>query len=358
MLAYVLVVVYALFAAVAIGNALLMRRPKPREDGPTFCVLIPARDEEQNLRRLIPSLKEPNPGMKVYVYDDESSDKTGEVASSLGAILIRPRETLPAGWTGKNRACHELAQAAAEDSNADWFLFMDADARPGPQFIAAMRDLAKTCRRAGVLTGFPKIMSGRGLEPLFLGWVGWILLSMNPYGLVSRSGRGHNKFTNGQIHAWKSSIYLSLWPNERVKGAVLEDVKIGRLLADEGIKVEVANLSKHFAVKMYDTWGEALDGMSKNSYEITDSAPATIFLGFLMMLIAWGWLLAGHLIWVCLGLLLLSGLGTMAVVRVRPWGLPLLPLAISIGGFTLWRSLHWRRAGKVTWKGRTYPGPE
>lgn len=342
----------------ALGNALLMRRPKPREDGPIFCILIPARDEEENLRRLLPSLLEPNPGLKVYVYDDESTDKTAEVAKSLGATLIQPRETLPAGWTGKNRACHELAQAAAEDSDAEWFLFMDADARPAPDFLGSMRDLAATAgRKAGVLTGFPQIIPGRGLEPLFLGWVGWILLSSNPYGLVSRTGKGHNSFTNGQIHAWKASIYTSLWPNEQVKSAVLEDVKIGRLLAKEGIKVEVANLSKYFAVKMYDTWGEALDGMSKNSYEITDSAPATIALGAVMLLFAWGWLLAGPYMWLCLALLAISGLGTMAVVRVKPWGLPLLPIAISIGGFTLWRSLHWRKKGKVTWKGRTYPGP-
>ncbi len=347
---------YVLLAAVALSNAIWMRRPGTLEAGASFCILIPARNEEENLRRLIPSLLEPNPGLKVYVYDDESEDETGEVASSLGAIVISPKETLPAGWTGKNRACHELAQAASEDSDAEWLLFMDADARPGYYFISAMRDLAATVgRRAGVLTGFPKIIPGRGMEQLFLGWVGWILLSMNPFGLVSRTGKGHNGFTNGQIHAWKASVYTELWPNERVKGAVLEDVKMGRLMAENGVRVEVANLSKHFSVKMYDTWLEALDGMSKNSHEITDNTAATLLLGLLLCFIAWAWLLAGHLAWICLGLFLMSGAGSMIVVRSRPWGLPLLPLAISIGGFTVWRSLHWRKTGRVTWKGRTYP---
>ena len=94
-MAYLLIVLYGAFAAVALSNALLMRRPGTREAGATFCILIPARDEADNLRRLIPSLSEPNPRMKIYVYDDESKDGTAEVAASLGATVIRPRETLP-----------------------------------------------------------------------------------------------------------------------------------------------------------------------------------------------------------------------------------------------------------------------
>lgn len=332
-----------------------MRRPRPREEGDSFCVLIPARDEAENLKRLLPSLLAPNPGLRAYVFDDESIDGTAEIAAALGAIVIRPAGPLPAGWAGKNRACHELAKVAMEDSDADWYLFLDADVRLEPDFIAMMRGLAHVCPRAGVLTGFPRIISGRGAEPLVLGWVGWILLVIKSYGLVSRTGLGHGRFTNGQIHAWRPSVYADLWPNERLKGALLEDVKIGRLLADEKVNVEVANLSKSLAVKMYDTWREALDGMSKNSYEICDSPLGTILLGAVLIFIAWGWTLAGALWPWALGLFLLSGVGAMAVVRARFYFLPFLPLAVMIGGLTLWRSAVWRKRGVVRWKGRVYP---
>jgi hypothetical protein len=351
----VCVVVYGFFAFIAATNLLLMRRPRLGQatgESPSFVFLIPARNEAENLKRLIPALTG-----KIYVFDDESDDGTAEVARSLGAIVVQAREPLPSGWTGKNRACHELAKAAIEDSDAQWLVFLDADVRPKPPFVEGLGDLVRTVgRRCGVVTGFPDIVPGRNPEPLFLLWVGWVLLSTNPYGIVSRTRRGHNRFTNGQFHVWRRDVYTRLWPNEAVKGAILEDVKMGRLCAKAGVAVEVANVSPILAVKMYDTWRETFDGMSKNSHEITDSTVGSLFLGGLMFLLAWGWLLAGPLTGWCLGLFLLSGVFCAMIVKAKPWGLFLLPIGISIGGVTILRSLVWHRRGTVVWKGRTYAG--
>ena len=116
-MAIAILVVYSLFALVALLNLVLMRCPLARAEGDAFCVLIPARNEAENLRELIPSLLAQSGGApKIYVFDDESDDGTADVAAGLGATVVRPRESLPKGWTGKNRACHELAKAAAERS--------------------------------------------------------------------------------------------------------------------------------------------------------------------------------------------------------------------------------------------------
>ncbi|AIE83648.1 glycosyltransferase [Fimbriimonas ginsengisoli] len=347
-MAVALAIFYGLFAFVAVTNLLLMRRPGRRPDGPEIAVLIPARNEAENLRELLPLLVGK---AKVYVFDDESDDGTGEVAATLGAVVIRPKETLPKGWTGKNRACHELGKAATED----WFLFLDADVRPTPDFLDAVRDLiAKTGDGCGVITGFPTIVPGRGIEPLFLAWVGWILLSTNPFGIVSRTHSGHNRFTNGQFHVWRRDVYTRLWPNEAAKGHIMEDVMMGRLLAKAGIPVEVANVSKFLRVKMYETWRETLDGMSKNSFEVANNAAGSYGLALFMLFIGWGWLLApaSYILFV------LSGLACAALVRAKPLGYAILiftmPLALTIGAYTMVRSIVWRRRGTVVWKGRTY----
>ncbi|MGV3616305.1 MAG: glycosyltransferase [Fimbriimonas sp.] len=354
-MAWVFVGMYGLFAFVALSNLVLMRRPRRGGDA-TLCVLIPARDEAPNLERLIPALLRGNEGLRVYVFDDESTDGTAEVAARHGAIVVRPREALSPGWTGKNRACHELAKAASEDSDAEWLLFLDADVYPEPEFVPAVRNLlSTTSRRNGAVSGFPKVIPGRGIEPLFLAWVGWILLASNPFGIVARTGMGHNRFTNGQFHAWRREIYTRYWPNERARAHVMEDVTMGRMMAREGVGIEVANVASVLGVKMYDTWRQTLDGMSKNSYEITGSAAGTVAMAGLMLLLGWGWLLAGALWPVALGLLLVSGVAVAATARTAVWPVPLLPVAISIGGFTMLRSLAWRRAGKTVWKGRTYP---
>jgi glycosyltransferase involved in cell wall biosynthesis len=355
--AVVLAIFYGLFAFVAVTNLLLMRRPASREtgqaaEGPEIAVLIPARNEARNLKELLPLLVGK---AKVYVFDDESDDGTGVVAAELGAIVVKPREPLPKGWAGKNRACHELAKAATEDSNARWLLFLDADVRTTPDFLEAVRSLCdEVGGRCGVVTGFPTIVPGRGIEPLFLAWVGWILLSANPFGIVSRTRMGHNRFTNGQFHAWRSDVYTRLWPNEAVKGHLMEDVMMGRLLAKEGVPVEVANVSKVLSVRMYDTWRQTLDGMSKNSFEVANTAHGSYGLALFFLLIGWAWVLAP---WTY-AIFLLSGLACAAIVRARPIGYVILvftlPIALTIGAYTMVRSVAWRRKGIVTWKGRVY----
>lgn len=358
-MAWAVVGIYGLFAFIALSNLLLMRRARPGT-GPVPSVLIPARDEANNLRRLIPELiaqgKVLDPGFKLYVFDDESNDGTGEIAAAAGATVIRPSEPLQQGWTGKNRACDALARAAAEDSQAEWWLFLDADVYPKQGFLGAMCSLAaKEGRRAGMITGFPQMMPGRGIEPLFLAWVGWILLATNPFGIVSRTGIGHNRFKNGQIHLWRASVYTRLWPHERVKGRIMEDVSIGRLLAHEHVRAETVNLSSVLAVKMYDTWRETLDGMSKNSFEITGTVWGSIFLALLFTAFGWMWIACGPLWpWAC-GTLALSGLAVTLTVRAAIWTWLLMPIVCMIGGFTILRSTLWKLRGRTTWKGRIYP---
>lgn len=345
----VVVAIYGLFALVALLNLLLMPRPEPAQGGPEVVVLIPARDEAENLARLIPSLGD----ARIVVYDDDSSDGTGEVAARLGATVLRGG-SLPEGWTGKNRACHNLAAAAIESTTAEWLLFLDADVRPSPSFVATMRGMAASAKPSvGAITGFPTVLPGRGVEPLFLAWVGWILLATNPYGLVYRTGKGHNRFLNGQVTMWRRDVYARLWPNEAVRAQVMEDVSMGRLLAREGVGVEVANLSGVLAVKMYDTWRQTLDGMSKNSHEVAGTTAGTLALAALMLFLGWGWLLGGP--WAA-GLFWASGLCVVLTCRTPLWPMLFSPLVPTIGAFTLVRSLVWHRRGTVVWKGRTYGG--
>ena len=330
-------------------NLLLMPRPRPAEGGPEIVVLIPARDEAANLERLLPALG----AARTLVYDDESSDGTGDVAARRGATVV-PGGPLPEGWTGKNRACHNLAVAALEGTDAQWLLFLDADVHPAPEFMATMRGMAANAKpNVGAITAFPTILPGRGVEPLFLAWVDWILLATNPYALVHLTGKGHNRFLNGQVTMWRRDVYARLWPNEAVRSKVMEDVSMGRLLAREGVAVEVANLSRVLAVRMYDTWRQTLDGMSKNSHEVAGSTAGTLALAALMLFLGWGWLLAWP--WAAL-LFWLSGLFVVLTCRAPLWPTLLGPLVPSIGAFTLVRSLVWHRRGTVVWKGRTYGG--
>lgn len=360
---------YGFLALNALLNKALMVRPAPIKGGKDgkakegkakdVAVLIPARNEAENLRELIPALLKGNKGLKVYVFDDESEDDTAGVAKRLGAQVVRSPEPLPPGWTGKNWACDHLAKAAMEDSPGAWLLFLDADTRPQPGFLTRLMAYAASCpSKVGVISGMPKLVHGQFPEAMFLAWVPWILLSTNPFWLVARTGLGHNRFTNGQVVLWRSSVYSSLWPNDRLRSAVLEDARIGRLLAKEKIGLRVLDLSELLETHMYKTWQECYDGLSKNAYEVMGSQAGTIFLAAVLILIAWGWTFGVPLVWLPYGLFLVSGVYSAWCTETPLWIGLIAPITVTLGAFTLIRSARMRRQGQVIWKGRNYAGIE
>ncbi len=333
---------YGFLVAVAAGNLLLMRRTKVIAKV-CFEVMVPARNEAENLPTILPPLLAS--GVKVTVLDDESTDETREIASRLGAV-VTPSEPLPAGWTGKNFACHQLSQLAT----ADWVVFLDADTHPLPGFAEQLAGHLVTTD-AEVVTGFPRMLPGAGLEPAYLGWVPWILLATNPFGLVSATNKGHNRFTNGQFVAWRRTTLQAVKPFERMKGEILEDVKIGRLLAQQKRKVDVLNVANILEVQMYKTLPEAFRGMCKNSADIGGHPVASLLLAILLLGIAWAWVFGGI---GCYALLVLSKALTDRITRFVPWTALLIPFTITAASFTILVSLMQKRKGTRTWKGRTY----
>lgn len=347
-MALAILALYSLFAAVALANALLLPRVRPKA-GPAegLAVLVPARDEAANLLELLPL---PVPA---YVYDDQSSDGTAEVAASRGAKVLRGGP-LPEGWKGKAHACHRLAQAASEDAAEPWWAFVDADVRFAPGGLAGLADwCGREGARAPVLTGFLRVLPGRGLEPAFMAWVWWLLLATNPFGLVARTGHGHNRFTNGQLTVWSAARYWELSPHGAVRGAMLEDVAIGRLLARARVKVAVASLGEVASVRMYGSWREAWRGMAKNSAEIAGSQAGSVLLAAGMLAAGWSWVSLGPAAPVGLGLLAASQLAACSVTRMPVWTVLTMPVSLAAGAAcVLWSAFGGARARE--WKRRRY----
>ncbi|CAN5487378.1 hypothetical protein BH11ARM1_BH11ARM1_00940 [soil metagenome] len=262
-----------------------------------------------------------------------------------------PPGPLEPGWTGKNRGCHCLAQSAT----AEWSVFLDADTIPSADFAECLSsylsNLPKTQR---VITGFPKMLRGEGIEPLYLGWVPWILLATNPFGLVAISGKGHNRFTNGQFSAWRTDFLQELKPHEIVRGEILEDVKIGRLLGSRQEPVDVLNVSKILSVRMYRTIDEAFHGMCKNSADIAGSSIGTWLLALFFVLLGLGWLFCGKWALLLYGGLVLSKVFADRVIRYPVWTAPWIPITAVGGAITLIVSSFKKKRGLISWKGRQY----
>ena len=102
-------------------NLLMMKKPSKKANLPSslplVSVLIPARNEEENIGNCVRSiLKQDYPNIEVLVLDDNSSDKTSDVVLQLRQedrrLQLLRGQPLPQDWAGKCYACHQLSQTA------------------------------------------------------------------------------------------------------------------------------------------------------------------------------------------------------------------------------------------------------
>jgi len=96
---------------------------------PTLTVIVPARNEEADVRGCLESLLQQDyPDLRIIAVNDRSTDSTGELMDALAALhpealSVIHVTNLPAGWLGKT---HAMAKAAAQ-AETDFLLFTDAD---------------------------------------------------------------------------------------------------------------------------------------------------------------------------------------------------------------------------------------
>ena len=128
-------------------NLRSLKTPRPEskipKTPPLISVLIPARDEEANIRTCLESLqKQDYPNFEILVLDDNSSDNTAKIVEQIAAtddrIQLLRGKPLPKDWAGKPFACYQLAKKA----RGSWLLFIDADTIHEPHALRSTLALA------------------------------------------------------------------------------------------------------------------------------------------------------------------------------------------------------------------------
>jgi glycosyltransferase involved in cell wall biosynthesis len=92
--------------------------PKP----PKIAVLIPCFNEEASVAKVVQGFKAALPGAVIYVFDNDSSDRTADIASAAGAIVRKER------LRGKGNVVRRMFA----DVNADIYVMADGDATYDP----------------------------------------------------------------------------------------------------------------------------------------------------------------------------------------------------------------------------------
>ncbi len=358
---------------------LLPRKISP-ETAPLVSILVPARNEEAVIERCLHSLQAQDyPNYEIILLDDQSSDRTAEIARSAGfssdseQCRLIAGQPLPEDWIGKPWACHQLYQAA----RGEWLLFTDADTAHAPFALSAAVGEAMD-RRADLLTLWPEqetktwsekwvipiiYVAAAGAIPHWLLRLGQIYPQVRTF-LSAKQWRGMGA-ANGQYVLFSRKGYKTIGGHTAVKNHLVEDVSLGRTVAGktrEGMILVNCDGTGVVKTRMYQNFPQLWEGFTKNAWPIFDgnfvffciglTGQFLVFVGpFILLWFAnFSWLMILFQILLIYFLRILfswryqtSWLGTVC----HPLGY-ILATAIAINSY-----VQSRRKG-LTWKGRTY----
>jgi len=338
-------------------------------------VCIPARNEKANIEACVRSvLASQEVDVRAYVYDDESTDGTGEIVARLAAedarVVVVPRRPLPAGWNGKQHACFRMAEhGLGFDPDLEWFLFTDADVRLEPDAVARALGFALRSKSSLVST-VPREVTGTVGEMLLVPLIHFVLMSYLPIGRMRSTLDPAASAACGQFIMVSRAAYRAAgtgadYGHAGFKDSMHDGVKFPRAGRRAGLGTDLYDGTESVSCRMYRGFGETWRGFAKNAYEGLGSLGLLLFITVyhaLGQVLPWvvvalaaltaQWspgaaLGAGAILCALLGRALLA-----ARFRQSWWNIPLHLPSILMLSAVQWRSLWLDRTGRRSWKGR------
>lgn len=350
-------------------NLAVFRQPRDEGegDGARVSVLVPARDEERSIEACVRSLALQHhrfPEYEVIVLDDASSDRTPDIVAALGrefpSVRLIRGEPLPAGWRGKNWACHQLARAA----RGEHLLFCDADTTMDVRGVA--RAVSEAVRReAALLSLMPSQRCETFAERLTIPLLHFFYLTFFPAFMLERSDDPRFAAANGQFMLFHRAAYDAIGGHAAIRASVVDDLALARLVRQHRARLCVLDGTGTIECRMYRSGAEVVAGFSKNLYAALGGNPvrAIAVASMLFALFVAPPVLAvaqRSELWRAAALTGLALRGFTAVRAQERWWSPLLhPLSVACAVALLARSMLLTSRGReAAWKGRGAPQAE
>ncbi|HLI08334.1 MAG TPA: glycosyltransferase [Ktedonobacteraceae bacterium] len=234
-------------------------------------IVVPARNEERNIRRNVTSLLEQDfeGEYEVIVVDDASTDATPRILDEIASshphaerlYVLRLRD-LPPGWAGKPHALH----AGAQEAQGDWLLFTDADTWHAPN---ALRTAYETATKQGI------DMLSLGTTQELPGFWDKVLMPMAYLGISMQypirqvnNPRSPLALANGQFILLRRSVYelVGGYARPDLRATLLDDRDLARVVKENGFHLRLLDGRDLVHVHMYEGLGEAWRGWRKNVF--------------------------------------------------------------------------------------------
>ncbi|MEI8081714.1 MAG: glycosyltransferase family 2 protein [Actinomycetes bacterium] len=350
-------------------NLARLPRPNVRRDHAvtgtdSVTVLVPARNEVETIGACARSILAQPEVRHVLILDDGSTDGTAEVVEQLAksdpritVAAPRPRPEPPAGWLGKNWACHRLSK----HNTGSVMVFVDADVVLQSSAIADAVSVLRS-GRFDLVSPYPRELADGPLARLVQPLLQWSWLTFVPVGISLTRQYPSMAVANGQFLVIDAHTYRRVGGHQAVAGEVIEDVALARVIRRQGGRTAAIDGSTMATCRMYASDRDLVQGYSKSLWTAFGPMPGPLAVFGLLSVIyvvppvavVFGpdrrtrWIaLAGYSAGVC-GRFLVA---KRTRQRVFPDVLAQPLTVTALAGLTL-NSLIRKRSGTLRWKGR------
>jgi chlorobactene glucosyltransferase len=240
----------------------IIKNPEYRQ--PFVSILIPARNEAENIMNCINScIQQDYPDFEIIVLDDNSEDRTYDIASSVihPKLRVIRGKPLERDWVGKSFACYQLK----EEAKGEFLLFLDADTNLKPGALKSSVNFAIE-HNTGLLSLMPDEIALTFWEKVAIPLMHFTVWTMLPLILVEKTRKTSLTMSNGQFMLFNRKVYEDIGGHESVKKNMVDDVWLGRKVKISGNKLIFADGSDVASCRMYKNFNEIVKGFSKNLF--------------------------------------------------------------------------------------------
>ncbi len=250
----------------------------------SISVLVPARNEASRIGALLDSvLASEGVDCDLCVLDDESQDGTDKIVEEFskqfrGVRLLRGRP-VPAGWSGKQFACHQLAQQARHEE----LVFLDADVTLSKDALRrAITQRRRVC--ADLLSGFPRQRVVTLGEQMLIPLIHVILLCFLPFALMRWTRMTGAAAGCGQFFLTTKKAYERCGGHGAIRQSLHDGLMLPQAYRIAGLSTDLFDASDVAQCRMYASFSETWSGLMKNATEGFAQLPRLPVITAIMML--------------------------------------------------------------------------
>jgi len=239
------------------------------DNPPPLAIIIPVRNEEEDLERALQSVCHINyTNHRVIVVNDRSADRTAEILENFAPqypqLQVTTIKTLPDGWLGKNNALYQ----GFLNSTEEWILFADADIVFHPDAINKAVGYAVK-QQLDHLTILPELVSRSAiLNSVFATLSIMLMVEMKPWEAKNPKSKASSGI--GAFNLVRRTAYEKFGTHHRIRLRPDDDLQLGQIMKKEGFRQDVLAGRGSVCLEWYKNLKELGQGVQKNSFAVTN----------------------------------------------------------------------------------------